>query len=221
MQSTFQQRWLAVAAVGAAAGFVLAAAAPAWSQQTTASPQSGQAEQPGKLDVPAGGPTQPQALPGRGEPEKAGETGPLKEQAIKQGTGTAGTSGTAAGGVADDKLNAYVQARQQLERDDPSMKQALETGDFSGRMDNIRAALKGSQMSPEEFVQLHQQVKTDPNLRARVEAQSGRTSSGSPTSGAAAGTGVHHPAGGSEVPAGAAASPGAASSGAAPSASPK
>jgi hypothetical protein len=156
MQRTFQQRWLLAATL--TAGVLAAAAAPAWSQQTSASPGSGQAGQSGELNVPGKGPTDPSQLPGqRTEPAGGQQTGPLKEQAIQQGSpgmdataasspGAAGTSGTAGGAT---------------------------------------------------------------------------TSSGSPTSGAAAGTGVPHPAGGSEVPAGGAASPGAASSGAAPSASPK
>ncbi len=97
-------------------------------------------------------------------------------------TGLLVTTGTAAGGMAGDKLDTYVKARQQLERDDPSMKRALEAGDFSGRMDTVRSALRGSQMSADEFVQMHEQVQSDPSLKAQVEAQIGAAAG---TSGAA------------------------------------
>ncbi len=193
MQRISRKRRL-VAAVIAATGLLVTTGVVAASGQTSG---TSQADQPGQLDVPGKGPTQPEALPGqRTQPGDTQQTGPLKEQAIQQGTS----------GTADDKLNAYIRARQQLERDDPSMRRALETGDFSGRMDTVRAALKGSQMSADEFLQMHEQVQSDPSLKAQVEAQVGAAPG---TSGAARGTGAPHPAGGAEVPAGAGAAPAA------------
>ncbi|HEX7125283.1 MAG TPA: hypothetical protein VF406_05815, partial [Thermodesulfobacteriota bacterium] len=174
------------AAITATGVLVATGVVTAWGQTSG----TVQPDQPGQLDVPGKGPAQPEALPGqRTQPGDTQRTGPLKEQAVQQGTS----------GTTDDRLAAYVKARQQLERDDPSMRRALETGDFAGRMDTVRAALRGSQMTPEEFVQMHEQVQRDPALEAQVEAQLGAASG---TSGSARGTGVPHPAGGAEVPAG-------------------
>ncbi len=82
---------------------------------------------------------------------------------------------TASGQIPEDALKTYIQARQQLEKDDPAMRRAIQAGDFSGRKDNIRSVLAGSPMTVEEFIQVHEQVQRDPALKSRVEAQLGAT----------------------------------------------
>ncbi len=160
MRLTVRERRLVVASVAGAGMLVVAAAVPVWGQGSTTS-SAGQ--EPSGVQAPQPGQSGKAAQPGQS---------------------------AAAGAVADETLNTYVKTRQQLERDDRSMKSALEAGDFSGRMDRVRSALRGSQMSAEEFVQVHRKVQSDPSLKSRVEAQLGTTAGASGVSGAAAPSGA-------------------------------
>jgi hypothetical protein len=121
MRSNVGQRLRAATVLLAVTSLVLSAPSSARSQTSVGSPQPGQdpsaqagqasqsgqaggsfqPQQSGDLNVGGKGPSDPQALPGRGEPEKPGQTGGLKEQAIQQGTGgstsTSGAAGSSTG----------------------------------------------------------------------------------------------------------------------------
>lgn len=106
------------------------------------------------------------------------------------------TSGAAGSQISSDKLQSYVQVRQRIEQQDPSLKSALESGDLSGHKSELQSALSGSQMTAEEFMDVHEQVQSDPTLRSQVEAQLGASGT-SGTSGASEPSGTTTPPGSS------------------------
>ncbi|HWP34150.1 MAG TPA: hypothetical protein VNM66_01000, partial [Thermodesulfobacteriota bacterium] len=108
--------------------------------------------------------------------------------------GGPGASGTAGAAISSERLDAYIQARQQLESRDPALRRALREGDVTAQRERIQSGLSGTRMSADEFIRLHQQVQSDPTLRAQVEAQLGTGSPGGsgrgmPRSGAPDGAG--------------------------------
>jgi hypothetical protein len=76
----------------------------------------------------------------------------------------------AAGQMSEETLRAYVQSRQQVERSDPGLKAAMESGNLSAERERLRLALSGALMSDEEFIQAHREIQGDPSLRARATA---------------------------------------------------
>ncbi len=111
-------------------------------------------------------------------------------------TGGIGTQPTT---ISQDDLRSYVATRQAIERRDPGLASALRSGDLTGREQEVSSALAatGSQMSVEEFERIHQQVRSDPALEARVESEMGapgrsgteRPGQGAPLPSGALGTG--------------------------------
>lgn len=90
--------------------------------------------------------------------------------------------------ISEDDFRSYVQVRRQIEGD-PEMSEALRTGNWSGREQQLSSAITaaGSQMSVEEFKQIHEQVQRDPQLQARVESEmdvSGTSGAAGPGQGA-------------------------------------
>ncbi len=100
-------------------------------------------------------------------------------------------SGQAAGTVSDEEMREYARVWRQIQEGDENeeLAAALEGGgDLTGKEQDLSTALNtaGSSMSAEEFQQVHRQVQSDPNLRARIEQETGVSTSG--TSGADSGT---------------------------------
>ncbi len=89
------------------------------------------------------------------------------------GTTAGSTTMGAAGQVSEPQLQEYIELRRQLASQNPEMERAFESGDLSGQRDRLQAALSGSSMSVDQFMQVHQQVQQDPELRSRVEARLG------------------------------------------------
>jgi hypothetical protein len=113
------------------------------------------------------------------------------------------------GEVLDQKVREYLRVRDELKKQ-PGMEAALEPGQsgaLTGKRDQLEAALKGSQLSADEFMQIHQAA-----LQTRVTAGAAASPGVSGAAGAAASPGVSGAAG-------AAASPG--TTGAAPATSPR
>lgn len=112
--------------------------------------------------------------------------------AMAQSTSDQPAAGTAGGmtqggqatatDVSDEDLREYARVWRQIEEGDENqeLKRALQSGDLQGHEQDLSTALAtaGSSMTTEEFEQVHRQVQSDPSLQARMERETGVSTSG-------------------------------------------
>lgn len=112
----------------------------------------------------------------------AGWTQPLDSWAQ---TGTTGQQTDPAGRVTQQELEAYARVREQLMQN-PNVEPMLrQPEDLQAQALERYLSREGAGMSAEDFVRIHREVMSDPNLKAQVESGSlsGAGASGSQPSG--------------------------------------